>query len=328
MAAVDRVAFLGLGIMGRPMAANLVRAGFHVNVWNRTRERAEEFAAEHSEEGQVRVASTPSGAAAAAQVVITMVPDAPQVERVLFGPSGAAEGMSMVDLAIDMSTIRPTASRELGERLRQERGAGFLDAPVTGSRPKAEDATLTIMVGGAEPDFARARPVLEAMGERIVHAGPQGHGSMVKLINNTLAAVNAEALAEALVLAGRAGLDTDALLEVVGAGSGNSTMVELKAKPMLERDLDPLFKLEHMLKDLRHYIAEASGLGVGTPVAERAEDVYGEAERRGLGGRDFAAVIEVAEGLEPSGPAPQTGISPPEPPPDSPPISAPRGFRP
>jgi 3-hydroxyisobutyrate dehydrogenase-like beta-hydroxyacid dehydrogenase len=328
MATVDRVAFLGLGIMGRPMAANLVRAGFHVNVWNRTRERAEEFAAEHSEDGQVRVASTPSGAAAAAQVVITMVPDAPQVEQVLFGPSGAAEGMSMVDLAIDMSTIRPTASRELAERLRQERGAGFLDAPVTGSRPKAEDATLTIMVGGEERDFDRARPVLEAMGERIVHAGPQGHGSMVKLINNTLAAVNAEALAEALVLAGRAGLDTDALLEVVGAGSGNSTMVELKAKPMLERDLDPLFKLEHMLKDLRHYIAEASGLGVGAPVAERAEDVYGEAERRGLGGRDFAAVIEVAEDLEPSGPAPQTGISSPEPAPESPPISAPRGFRP
>jgi 3-hydroxyisobutyrate dehydrogenase-like beta-hydroxyacid dehydrogenase len=328
MAAVDRVAFLGLGIMGGPMAANLVRAGFHVNVWNRTRERAEEFAAEHAEDGRVRVASTPSGAAAAAQVVITMVPDGPQVEEVLFGPGGAAEGLSMVDLAIDMSTIRPTASRELGERLRQERGAGFLDAPVTGSRPKAEDATLTIMVGGEERDFERARPVLEAMGERIVHAGPPGHGSMVKLINNTLAAVNAEALAEALVLAGRAGLDTDALLEVVGAGSGNSTMVELKAKPMLERDLDPLFKLEHMLKDLRHYLAEAGGLGVGTPVAERAEEVYGEAERRGLGDRDFAAVIEVAEGLEASGHAPETGVRPPEPPPESPPPVAPRGFRP
>jgi 3-hydroxyisobutyrate dehydrogenase-like beta-hydroxyacid dehydrogenase len=323
MVPVDRVAFLGLGIMGWPMAANLVRAGFHVNVWNRTRERAEQFAAEHSD-GRVRVAGTPSGAAAAAQVVITMVPDSPQVEEVLFGPDGAADGLSMVDLAIDMSTIRPTASRAIGERLREERGAGFLDAPVTGSRPKAEDATLTIMVGGEEPDFERARPVLDALGERIVHAGPQGHGSMVKLINNTLAAVNAEALAEALVLAGRAGLDTDALLEVVGAGSGSSAMLELKAKPMLERDLDPLFKLEHMLKDVRHFLAEAQALGVATPLAEHAEALYGQADERGLGGRDFAAVIDVTESLQPAA----AGPAAPEPVPEDAPITSPRGFRP
>jgi 3-hydroxyisobutyrate dehydrogenase-like beta-hydroxyacid dehydrogenase len=293
MVAVERVAFLGLGIMGRPMAANLVKAGFHVTVWNRTRERAEEFVAEHPD-APVRVAGTPSGAAAAAQVLITMVPDAPEVEQVLFGPDGAAEGLSMVDLAIDMSTIRPSASRAIGERLRDERGAGFLDAPVTGSRPKAEDATLTIMAGGEEQDFERARPVLDALGELVVHAGPQGHGSMVKLINNTLAAVNAEALAEALVLAARAGVDADALLQVVGAGSGDSAMLDLKARPMLDRDFDPLFKLEHMLKDIRHFLAEAGALGVETPVAERAARVYGAADARGLGGRDFAAVIEVA----------------------------------
>jgi 3-hydroxyisobutyrate dehydrogenase-like beta-hydroxyacid dehydrogenase len=328
MVAVERVAFLGLGIMGWPMAANLVRAGFHVNVWNRTRERAEEFAAEHADDGRVRVASTPSGAAAAAQVVITMVPDAPQVEEVLFGPGGAAEGLSIVDLAIDMSTIRPTASRAIGERLREERGAGFLDAPVTGSRPKAEDATLTIMAGGEERDFERGQPVLEAMGELIVHAGPAGHGSMVKLINNTLAAVNAEALAEALVLAQRAGLDTEALLQVVGAGSGNSTMLELKAKPMLERDLEPLFKLEHMLKDVRHFLAETSALGVGAPVAEQAEAVYREADERGLGGRDFAAVIDVTETLGPAGAVHEAAAATPEAAPEEPPISAPRGFRP
>ncbi|MEA2388350.1 MAG: 3-hydroxyisobutyrate dehydrogenase, partial [Thermoleophilaceae bacterium] len=210
-------------------------------------------------------------------------------------------------------TIRPTASRAIAERLREERGAGFLDAPVTGSRPRAEDATLTIMVGGEERDFERARPVLEAMGERIVHAGPQGHGSMVKLINNTLAAVNAEAVAEALVLAQHAGLDTDALREVVGAGSGNSTMLELKAEPMLERDLDPLFKLEHMLKDVRHCLAEAAELGVQAPLAERAAELYGRADGLGLGGRDFAAVIEVTESLSNPGARPK---------------HTPRGFRP
>jgi 3-hydroxyisobutyrate dehydrogenase-like beta-hydroxyacid dehydrogenase len=226
-----------------------------------------------------------------------MVPDAPEVEEVLFGENGAAEGLSMVDVAIDMSTIPPTASRAIGQRLRDDHGAGFLDAPVTGSRPKAEDATLTIMVGGDAADLERARPALEAMGQLVVHAGPQGHGSMVKLINNTLAAVNAEAVAEAMVLAGRAGLDTDALLRVVESGSGNSTMLELKANPMLERDLQPLFKLEHMLKDVRHFLAEAGGLGVETPLAERAGELYSEAADRGLGNLDFAAVIEVTEGL-------------------------------
>ena len=316
MVPIERIAFLGLGIMGRPMAANLVKAGFKVTVWNRTRERAEEFAAEHADAG-VRVASRPVAAVGAAQAAITMVPDAPEVEQVLFGPDGAAEGLSMVDLAIDMSTIRPSASREIGERLRQERGAGFLDAPVTGSRPKAEDGTLTIMVGGDAADFERARPVLDAMGELVVHAGPQGHGSMIKLINNTLAAVNAEALAEALRLAERAELDTDKLRQVVGAGSGNSTMLELKARPMLERDLDPLFKLEHMLKDVRHFLSEARELGVQTPVAERAEAIYADADAMGLGGSDFAAVIEA--------------LAPKEPPqlePSIPPKRTPRGFRP
>jgi 3-hydroxyisobutyrate dehydrogenase-like beta-hydroxyacid dehydrogenase len=316
MVPIERIAFLGLGIMGRPMAANLVKAGFKMTVWNRTRERAEEFAAEHAD-ARVRVAARPVSAVGAAQAVITMVPDAPEVEEVLFGPDGAAEGLSMVDLAIDMSTIRPTASRAIGERLRHERGAGFLDAPVTGSRPKAEDATLTIMAGGDEADFERARPVLEAMGEVVVHAGPQGHGSMIKLINNTLAAVNAEALAEALRLAERAELDADRLLQVVGAGSGNSTMVELKARPMLARDLDPLFKLEHMLKDVRHFLSEARELDVAAPVAERAERVYAAADSLGLGGRDFAAVIEASDT--------QTGetVAPHEPP-----KRRPRGFRP
>ena len=240
-AQLERIAFLGLGIMGGPMAANLVSAGFQVTVWNRTRERAEAFVEEHG--GDTRIAHTPARAAASAQLVITMVPDAPQVEEVLFGPDGAAEGLSMIDLAVDMSTIAPTAVRRIADRLRSERGAAFLDAPVTGSRPKAKDGTLTIMVGGEAGDFERARPAFEAMGELVVHVGPQGHGAMVKLINNTLAAVNAAAVAEALVLAQRAGVDVDSLLHVAESGSGDSAMLRLKARPMLEHDLEPLFKL-------------------------------------------------------------------------------------
>jgi 3-hydroxyisobutyrate dehydrogenase-like beta-hydroxyacid dehydrogenase len=286
MAASERVAFLGLGIMGRPQAANVRRAGFDLTVWNRTRERADSFAQEHD---GVEVADSPADAARGADVVISMVPDVPEVEEVLFA---AADGMAEGALAVDMSTIAPTASRSIGERL-GERGIRFLDAPVTGSRPKAEAGTLTIMVGGEGDDFERARPVLEAMGQLVVHVGPSGHGEMIKLINNTLSAINAVALAEALVVAQAANVDVDKLRQVVASGSGASAMLALKAEPMIEREFDPLFKLEHMLKDVRHCIREADALGVDVPVARLAESLFSQADESGLGGRDFAAVIEV-----------------------------------
>ena len=286
MARAEKVAFLGLGIMGRPQAANVCRAGFDLTVWNRTRERAESFAEEHK---GVEVAESPAEAARGADVVISMVPDVPEVEEVLFA---AADGMGEGSLAVDMSTIAPTASVSIGERL-GERGIHFLDAPVTGSRPKAEDGTLTIMVGGEAGDFERAKPVLEAMGQLVIHVGPSGHGEMIKLINNTLAAVNAAGLAEALLLAQAANLDTDNLRQVVASGSGASTMLALKADPMIERDFDPLFKLEHMLKDVRHCIREADALGIELPVAKAVESLYSQAAESGLGSQDFAAVIEV-----------------------------------
>ncbi len=277
--------------MGAPMAANLARAGFEVVAWNRTPEKAEALSAEL--EG-VTVAGSPAEAAAAAGTVISMVPDTREVEAVLLGDGGASEGLPEGGLAIDMSTIAPTASRSIADRL-AERSILFLDAPVTGSRPKAEDGTLTIMAGGPETAFERARPLFDAMGQLVVHAGPHGHGSMVKLINNTLAAVNAAALAEGLTLALAAGLDTDRVLEVLASGSGNSTMVALKAGPMLSGELEPLFKLEHMLKDMRHCLAEAQALGLDLKLAQSAERLYSDAGEKGLGGRDFAAVIEAVQ---------------------------------
>ena len=281
---IERVAFIGMGIMGAPMARNLAAAGFDVTVWNRTRSRAEAL--------DLPIADTPAEASAASQATITMVVDSPQVEEVLFGENGASEGMGPDHVAVDMSTIAPTAARSIAERLGP---VPFIDAPVTGSRPKAEDGTLTIMAGGEQEHFERVRPVLEAMGKLVLRVGPSGHGQMAKLINNTLAAVNAAALAEGLTLAGRHGLDTEALLEVVAAGSGASAMQQLKARPMLDRELDPLFKLEHMLKDVRHCLAEARALGVELPLAERAERLYAAAAERGLGQKDFAAVIEIVD---------------------------------
>jgi 3-hydroxyisobutyrate dehydrogenase-like beta-hydroxyacid dehydrogenase len=293
MAGTDRVAFLGLGIMGYPMAANVCRAGYELTVWNRTRERAEAFAVEH---GGVAVADSPAVAAAQADVVITMVPDSPQVEEVLFA---AAPGMSEGMLAIDMSTIAPTASRALAQKLRDRAGVSFLEAPVTGSRPKAEDGTLTIMAGGEASDFERARPLFESMGKLVLHVGPSGHGQMIKLINNTLAAVNAAVLAEGIVLSEAAGVDGEKMRQVIASGAAASTMVDLKARPMLDREFDPLFKLEHMLKDVRHCIAEAEAFGLDLPLAKLAESLYSRAAEKGLGARDFAAVIEVTEPKKP-----------------------------
>ncbi len=283
----DKVAFLGLGIMGSRMAANLCRAGFEVHAWNRTRARAEELAAEH---GAV-VADTPAEAAAAAGIAITMVVDSPEVEAVLFGPDGAAEGLSEGDLAIDMSTIAPSASRAIADRL-GERNVALLDAPVTGSKPKAADGTLTIMVGGDAAEYERAKPLFEAMGKLVLHVGPQGHGSMVKLINNTVAAVNTAAVAEGIAVGRSAGLDLDKLIEVIGAGSGASAMLDLKAEPIIERNYEALFKLGHMLKDVRHCLAEAEALGVDMRVAGAAEGLYAEADAAGHYDDDFAAVAE------------------------------------
>ena len=291
MAAPARVGFIGLGIMGWPMAANLARAGVELSVWTRTTEKAERFAAEH---GATATAS-PAAAAEDADAVISMVVDAPEVETVLFGDQGAVEALSDGALAIDMSTIAPTAARAIGERL-TERGIGFLDAPVTGSRPRAEDGSLTIMVGGEASDFERARPLFEAMGKLIVHVGPSGHGAMTKVIANTVTAINAAALAEALH-DGRArpASTLSRFLEVARAGSSGSTMMELKAQPMLDADFEPLFKLEHMLKDVRHCLAEARALGIELTLAGLAERLYAAGVEAGHGEQDFAAVVTVAE---------------------------------
>ena len=288
-----RVAFLGLGIMGSRMAANLAGAGFELTVWNRTASAAQRFCAEH--EG-VAHAATPAAAAAGSEVVVTMVVDGPQVEHVLLGEDGVASGAAPGTVCIDCSTIGPSAARAIGEAL-SERQIELVDAPVTGSAPRAQDGTLTIMVGGSEEALARVRPVLEAMGRLIVHAGPLGQGQMVKVISNAVAATNAAVLAEALLVGRRAGADLDALTEVMRSGSGGSAMLELKAGPMRAHDFTPLFKLEHMLKDVRLCLEEGQAAGAPFQFAALTREILSAGMGRGLGQDDFAALVEVLEGL-------------------------------
>jgi 3-hydroxyisobutyrate dehydrogenase len=290
---VDRIGFVGLGIMGSRMAANLRRAGYELTVYNRTRERANAWVAEHGG----TVVATPAEVGAVSDVVITIVVDGAQVTEVLLGDDGVAGGASDGTLCVDMSTIAPGDSRRIAAAL-QERGIGFVDAPVTGSSPKAEDGTLTIMAGGAPEQFERARPLFEVMGELIVHVGDEvGQGEMVKLINNAVAAANANTLAQALVVGRATGVDLDALTQVMSAGSGGSAMLALKAGPMREHDYSTLFKLEHMLKDVRLCLEEGQAAGVPFPAAASVREALTAGMGRGLGDADFAAIVEAVEGF-------------------------------
>jgi 3-hydroxyisobutyrate dehydrogenase len=288
------VGFLGLGIMGSRMAARVAQAGFPLTVWTHTPGKAAAWAAEHE---SVVAVDTPAEVARASEIVVSMVVDGEQVASVLLGADGAIEAAHGDLLCVDMSTISPRDSRRIAAAL-AERGVRMLDAPVTGSSPRAEAGTLTIMASGAAEDFARAEPLLQAMGEVIVHVGELiGQGEMLKLINNSLGAANAAALAEALLLAKATGVDLDAFVKVTSAGSGASAQLALKSTPMREHDYRTLFKTEHMLKDVRLCLEEAQAAGVPFPSAAHARDLLTATLGRGHGEDDYAAIIEAAEGL-------------------------------
>ncbi len=288
----ERIGFLGLGIMGSRMAANLARAGFQLSVWTHTPGKAERWASAHG----ASAFATPAEVAEHSDIVLSMVVDGEQVASVLLGEQGVIRAARAGLLCMDMSTIGPVDARRVAAALAKRRVA-MLDAPVTGSSPRAEEGSLTIMVGGEPEDFARARPVLEPMGRLIVHVGGLGQGQMLKLINNSLGAANAAAVAEALLLARATGIDLDALVEVASAGSGASAQLTLKSGPMREHDYATLFKTAHMLKDVRLCLQEAESAGVPFPTAAHARDMLAATISRGHAEHDYAAMIEAAEGF-------------------------------
>jgi len=285
----EQVGFIGLGIMGSLQAMNLAQEGYELTVFNRTREKAEAWVREHGG----TVADSPRAVAEVSDVVITMVVDGDQVTEMI---EAALPGARERTLFVDMSTIAPATARALDERVRGE-GHAFVDAPVTGSSPKARTGTLTIMCGGAPEDIERARPLFEVMGEKIVVCGEAGQGQAVKVISQAITAVNCATLAQGLLVARQVGVDVEKLLETMDGGSSDSTMRALKGKPMLEHDFSPLFKLAHMLKDVQLCLAEARTAGGTFPFAGLAAELYGAGMGRGLGEQDFAAVLEVVEGL-------------------------------
>jgi 3-hydroxyisobutyrate dehydrogenase-like beta-hydroxyacid dehydrogenase len=286
----ERVGFIGLGIMGSRMAANLAAAGYELTVWNRTAATAEAFGAEHG----VSVATTPAELAAVSDVVIKIVVDGEQVEEILFGEQGIVAGARAGTLCIDMSTISPEIARSLGERL-SEHEIAFVDAPVTGSSPGAQAGTLTIMAGGSEADLQRADPIFDVLGAKTVHCGALGQGQTIKVITNAIAASNAAVLAQALIVARGAGVDLAALTEVIDGGAADSRIAQLKLQPMIERQYDTLFRLDHMIKDVDFALKLAEAEGTPFDYAAQTRELMAEASSEGFGEVDFASIYEALQ---------------------------------
>lgn len=288
----ERIGFLGLGMMGSRMAANVAGAGFPLTVWTNTPGKAQSWV----EEQDAIAVDTPAEVARRSDIVVSMVVDGAQVEGVLLGKSGVVEGAHEGLLCVDCSTIAPTETKRVAAGL-AEHGVQMIDAPVTGAPPRAQAGTLTIMVGGERDRFERAKPLLEAMGSLVVHVGELGQGEMAKLINNSLGAANAAAVAEALVLARATGVNLDALVRVTQSGSGASAQMEMKWEAMRDHDYTTLFKTEHLLKDVRLCLEEAQAAGVPFPAAAHARQMLSAAMARGHGQADYASIVEAAEGL-------------------------------
>ena len=287
----EKVGFIGLGIMGKPMARNLMEAGYELTVHNRSPEKAEEL----GEEG-ANVAATPREVAEKSDVIITMLPDSPQVREVVAGEDGVLEGVKEGSLVVDMSTISPVVTEELAEAVK-EKGASMLDAPVSGGDVGAIEGTLSIMVGGDEGDFERARPLFEAMGKTVTHVGPVGAGQVTKAANQIVVALTIEAVSEALVLGSRGGVAPEKILDVLGGGLAGNKLMEVKREKFLSHKFDPGFRSELHHKDLGIALAAGREYGVVLPVTAIVDQMLLSMRRKGWGGEDHSALLRIIEDL-------------------------------
>lgn len=288
---MKRVAFIGLGIMGGPMSANLLTAGYDVIGYNRSTEKVQRLA-----ERGGRAATSVSEAVSEADAVITMLPDSPDVEAVAFGSDGIFNNLPAGRLFIDMSTVRPTLARRLANDGRSA-GIRVLDAPVSGGEQGAVDATLSIMVGGAADDVSAARPILETLGSTVVHVGPAGAGQTVKAANQLIVAGNLQLIAEAITFLEASGVDPGSALDVIGAGLAGSTALARKGSSMLARDFRPGFRLELHHKDLGIVESTARELGVALPVGTLVGQLIAALRAQGHGGLDHSALLRLSEQL-------------------------------
>ena len=287
----ERVGFIGLGIMGRGMTKNLLKAGFEVRVWNRTSSRMDDMV-----EAGAKAGASPADVAANSDVIITCVSDTPDVEAVILGESGVLEGAQAGSLVIDCSTISPQVTQEIAKTL-TDKGVHMLDAPISGGSEGAEKGTLAIMIGGAAADVERAMPMFEAMGQTITHVGESGAGQTVKLVNQVLVVGNCLAMCEALMLAQAGGVDLTKAYEAVKNGAAGSWMFTNRAPQIIDRDWRPGFMIDLQQKDVRLIMDAADDLGAPVPGTALIFQLYRTLERQGIGAEGNHGLVKALENL-------------------------------
>ena len=298
---MSNIGFVGLGIMGAPMCRNLLKAGHALVIYDIVPALVERVA------GYGAAAAVSSRAVAEqSEIVITMLPDGPEVEQAMLGPAGVLEGARPGSTVIDMSSISPIVAQKVGEAC-AAKGVRFLDAPVSGGEPKAVDGTLAIMVGGDEAVFQAALPVLQCMGSSVTLVGPVGAGNVTKLANQIIVACNIAAMGEALVLATRAGLDPNAVFHAIKGGLAGSTVLNAKAPMVIGRNFKPGFRIRLHQKDLRNALLAAESLKVGLPLTSSVQQMLMALMSEGKGDLDHSAIVNFVEkmaGIEVKPPAP------------------------
>jgi len=285
------IGFIGLGIMGRGMTRNLLKAGFTVRVWNRTASRMEEM-----QTAGALPTTTPAELAAQSEIIFICVSDTPDVEAVILGQNGVVHGARPGSLVIDMSTISPQATQALAAKL-AEKNIAMLDAPMSGGSEGAAKGTLTIMVGGKAEDVERALPAFKAMGKTVTHAGDHGAGQMMKLVNQILVVGNALAMSEALLFAQAGGLDLQKTIEALGAGAAGSWMWSNRGPQIIRRDWRPGFTIDLQQKDVRLVLQAADQLGVPLPATGLVFQLYRSLQAAGLGAEGNHALMKALERL-------------------------------
>lgn len=285
------IGFVGLGIMGRPMAKNLLKAGHTLVVYDIVAASVDDVVA-----AGAQAAGSAADAAARSELTITMLPDGPDVEAAVLGPAGVLEGAQPGSIIVDMSSINPVSAQKVGEAC-AEKGVQFLDAPVSGGEPKAVDGTLAIMVGGDAATFAKVEPVLKAMGSSATLTGPVGAGNVTKLANQIMVACNIAAMGEALVLATKAGLDPEVVFNAVKGGLAGSTVLNAKAPMVIGRNFKPGFRIRLHQKDLRNALLAAESLKVSLPFTALVQQVLVSSMNNGRGDLDHSAIVNTIEDM-------------------------------
>ena len=286
-----KIAFVGLGIMGKPMARNLIKAGHELFIYDIVTESVSALTADGAQG-----CATASEAASKAEVTITMLPDGPDVEAAVLGPGGVLDGAKPGSIVVDMSSISPIVAQKIGAAC-AERGVEFLDAPVSGGEPKAIDGTLAIMVGGNEATFDKVLPLFQSMGSSATLTGAVGAGNVTKLANQIMVACNIAAMGEALVLATKAGLDPDVVFQAVKGGLAGSTVLNAKAPMVINRNFKPGFRIKLHQKDLRNALLAAESLKVSLPFTGMVQQMLISLMNEGKGDLDHSAIVNFIEDM-------------------------------